>query len=341
MSIFDWLFGNKQAEIAGLDPALVRQAVDYLLQRIDPRLMLVRDYQARLMPPMAAIIQHLRGIVDALPEPRPCDPEHWSQDVYLRSFFAAPDSLAAAVNRSLPLREFFQDNPSVDVAHALLGMAVRRKQVFGVALKGELMQHDVEKTVWAFDDHKLRFIGADAAALRRSIGAGVLEQLAQYMLEHIEGEQEQRNMLEQERAALKTRAQLLLRQGRGMDAMLGDTPPPNQAEQERIQQLLDENSQALQQMGAAHEALERYFAHLLQLLGEPEQTIPVHRHSVILDQMNNEVAADAGVASHALELSIVQTQAEPPQERTFILVKIRREQLSSSAELLDDALKML
>jgi hypothetical protein len=339
--MFDWLFGSKQTLPGEFDPALMREAIDFMLKRIDPRLMLVSDYQQRLLEPMATTMMHLRDIVDGLPESRPCHPESWAQDAYLRAFFAAPDSLEAAVNRSQELREYFEANPTQDSVHALLGMRVRRKQVFGVALKGEVMQHDVQKTVWSFEDHKLRFIGRDSQSLRRAIAEGVLDQLAQYMLEQIEGEQAQRSMLAQERAALKTRQQLLQRQGHALTAMLGDEAAPSQQDQERVQQLLDENDQALQQMGAAHEVLEKHLAHLQRLLAQPEQTIPVHQQSVRLDQMNTEVEESPTVVSNPLAFTVIQVAANPPQERTFMLVLIRREQLKTSSALLDDAFKLL
>ena len=341
MSFLDWLFGAKQALPGQFDPALMREAVDFLLRRIDPRLMLVSDYQQRLLEPMATTICHLRDILDGLPASRPCHPDNWSQDVYLRAFFAAPDSLEAAVNRSQELREYFEANPALDTVHALLGMRVRRKQVFGVALKGEVMQHDVQKTVWSFKDHKLRFVGSDSQHLRRAIAEGVLDQLAQYMLEQIEGEQAQRSMLEQERAALKTRQQLLQRQGHGLTAMLGDENTPSQQDQQRVQQLLDENDQALQQMGAAHESLEKYLTQLQQLLGQPAQTIPVHQQTLRLDQMNTEVEESPIVVSNPLTLTVIQVAADPLHERTFMLVQIRREQLKTSSALLDDAFKLL
>lgn len=340
MSMLNWLFGSKQVLQGEFDPALMRQAIDFLLKRIDPRLMLVRNYQQRLLQPMATTITHLRDVVDRLPEARPCHPDSWSQDEYLRAFFAAPDSLEAAVNRSQALREFFEAHPAVDVAHALLGMGLRRKQVLGVALKGEVMQHDVQKTVWTFEDHKLRFVGTDSLTLRRSIAEGVLDQLAQYMLEQIEGQQQQRLMLEQERAILKTRQQLLLRQGHSLNAMLSDDAP-SQDDQGRLQQQLDENDRALQQLGASHELLEQYFQQLEKMLAQPEKTIPVQQLTVELDQMNTEVEPNPLVVSHPLTLTVIQTQAEPPQERTFMLVQVRREQLKTASALLDDALKLL
>lgn len=340
MTMLNWLFGSKPALPGELDPVLMREAIDFMLKRVDPRLMLVRNYQQRLLLPMATTITHLRDVVDRLPEARPCHPDNWSQDAYLRAFFAAPDSLEAAVNRSQELREFFEAHPAVDVAHALLGMGLRRKQVLGVALKGEVMQHDVQKIVWTFEDHKLRFVGTDSQTLRRAIAEGVLDQLAQYMLEQIEGQQQQRSMLEQERAILKARQQLLLRQGHSINAMLSDDAP-SKDDQGRLQQQLDENDLALQQMGASHELLEQYFQQLEQMLAHSENTIPVRQLTVELDQMNTEVEPNPLVVSHPLTLTVLQTQTEPPQERTFMLVQVRREQLKTASALLDDALKLL
>src|ERR1700754_3230814 len=188
------------------------------IARAIPQLKLARLYDKRLAPAIRGTLGYARGIVAALPAPRDADASAWSNDPYIHAFFATCDDVYHAFGRSHELRAWFDEHIDCGEVYAVLGMDMAERSVLGVAQHEGKTRTDVRQTTISFSDHRVRIFGRSEADLHDEIVRRIVDQLALEALEQIAGDKSRRDALEQERALLKARLQLLQRQGAGMHA---------------------------------------------------------------------------------------------------------------------------
>jgi hypothetical protein len=322
------------------DHLLAGEIMDRLLC-LNPQLRLVRRHQDRLEPAIAVAIRHMNGIVAGAPPAREASAAVWSDDPYIHAFFAAPDDVARALSRSADLRAFFAQHPDVDEAYAVLGMAMTEKHTLGVALEGETMRRDVPQTTVSFSDHQVRMCGRTDQELRREIVRRMVDQLGLDGLARIAAGKSRRDILEQERALLRTRLQMLERQGVGMRSVLGHEAGPGAVELAELQGQIADNEHRLASLGIRSEALEQELEQLCAILSEPGQHIYVENKRFRLDRMNVVLPDHSTQAGAALAIQIARVPTTPPQLRAFALVRFARGALLPAASLLDEASRLL
>lgn len=323
-----------------LDPARVARMVDGIVA-LSPHLRMARRYEARLAPAVAAALRYMAGIAAAIPPAREASAAAWSADPYIHAFFTSPDAVAPALSRSRDLRAFFEQNPGLQEAWAVLGMAMQEKHVLGAALEGETMRRDVVKETISFSDHQVRICGRSEPELREEIVRRLVIQLGLQGMARYAAEQNRRGLLERERALLRTRLQLLERKGVGMNAMLGAEGETGSDELARLQQSIAENEESLGQLGLRSEALDRELAEVCAVLADPGAHLYVTTRRCVLNKMNVVLEPGSAEPGDEVVFQVAQVPTVPPQARAFTLVRFARADLGSPQGLLDQAARML
>ncbi len=308
---------------------------------MNPQLRLARRYQAQLEPAVATSLKYVSDLVAALPAPREASAAAWSTDPYMHAFFVAPDDIARALSRSTDLRTYFEQNPDVPEAYAVLGMAMTERHILGVALEGETMRRDVLQTTVSFSDHQVRMCGRTDPDLRLEIIRRIVDQLGLDGLARIAEDKSRRDMLEQERALLKTRLLLLERQGAGMRAVLGSDVAPKSEEMARLQEQIEENEKNLDSLGLRAEAVERALNRVCEVLADPSPLIYIESRQFRLDNMNVMLPENSTQAGEEVTIQIARVPTTPPQMRAFALVRFARGDLLPAANLFDEAARLL
>jgi hypothetical protein len=322
------------------DRLLAGEIMERLLL-LNPQLRLVRRHAARLQPAIEVAIRHMNGIVAGVPPAREASAAVWSNDPYIHAFFAAPDDVARALSRSADLRAFFEQQPDVDEAYAVLGMAMTEKHTLGVALEGQTMRRDVRQTIVSFSDHQVRICGRTEPQLRREIVRRLVDQLGLDGLVRIAAGKSRRDLLEQERALLRTRVQILERQGVGLRSVLGQEAGPGAEEVAELQEQIADNARRLASLGVKSEALERELEQLCAVLSEPGPHIYVESKQFRLDRMNVVLPDNRTEGGCALTIQVARIPTTPPQLRAFALVRFARAELLPAVSLLDEASRLL
>lgn len=316
------------------------EAVERIV-RLSPQLRLARRYQARLAPAVATSLKYVGDLVASLPAPREASAAAWSSDPYIHAFFVAPEDIARALSRSATLRAFFDQNADVPEACAVLGMAMTERHILGVALEGETMRRDVMQATLSFSDHQVRICGRTESDLRQEIVRRIVDQLGLEGLSRIAADKSRRDQLEQERALLKTRLQLLERQGIGMRSVLGGEAAEESAELVRLQEQIEENERNLNDLGIRTEALERELDQLCDVLADPGPHIYIERKRVRLNKMNVVLPENSTQAGEEIALQIARVPTTPPQMRAVALVRFARRELLPATNMLDEAARLL
>lgn len=334
MGFFDRLWPRKRA-VPVQDTALTRALVERLLV-LSPSLKLVRDYRERLRPVLAQSIAYVRETVERLPPAHEASAANWLADPYIHAFFAAPDDIAPRLSRSPELHAWFESHPLARETWAVLGMAMLERRGFGVAQHGDQVHSDVAQTTLSFDDHQVRVCGESEADLREHIVQRVVEQIALEGLAQIGADESRRDALEQERALLRTRRQLLTRQGAGTQKMVGERAIANASELAQLQAQIEENEQSLAALGLRTDALEHEMGVICDVLAHPAQHTNVEMKHVRLSPMNVLIERGAPGNGAQIEFPLAHLPASPQGTRAFSLIRFARSDLMPLPKLLDE-----
>jgi hypothetical protein len=311
------------------------------VMRLHPHLRLARHYQATLAPAVATSLTYIGALVDSLPAAREASAAAWGADPYIHAYFASRDDVAPVISRSADLQAHFERNGDLPEAYGVLGMEMTDRHILGVALEGETLRRDVPQTTVNFSDHQVRMCGRSDADLRIALVQRLLDQLGLEGLARAAADVSRRDVLERERALVKTRRQLLERQGTGLGAVLGGDAEAQSDELARLQAQIEENDRSLASLGLREDALERGVERVREVFAAPEQHIYVSTRRLRLDRMN--VVLDGPGTQHGDDFTfqIARIPTTPPRMRAFSLVRFARADLVPAKSMLDEAARLL
>ncbi|HTR05955.1 MAG TPA: hypothetical protein VMJ11_04700 [Paraburkholderia sp.] len=342
MGILSWLKRRRQAPEAdaAIDSAQVREGLERVV-RLSPQLRLAAGYERRLLHGVRVSLRYLDELIGELPPACEASGKAWSTDAWIHAFFAAPDEVAQALSRSEDLRRFFHEHPGADEAFAVLGMAMEERRTLGAQQHGEMVRTDAVRATLSFSDYQVRMCGLTETELRREIELRMLEQLALEGISRMAGSAARRDALEQERALLKTRLQLLERQGVGLGEVVGGEATVDAAGRERLKAQIAENARHLAKLGMRSEALQQELEQIGEVLDNPAAHMDVTVRHVRLDAMNVIVDDSSPTPAHTIDLRVARIPALSGRLRAFALVRFARRDLLPVPSVLDQASRPL
>ncbi|RZI40774.1 hypothetical protein EGT07_22690 [Herbaspirillum sp. HC18] len=309
--------------------------------KLHPRLRLANRYQSRLTPALAVALKYVEDLVASVPQPRDATAAAWAHDPYIHAFFIAPDDIARVISRSPDLRAYFECNPDVQEVCAVLGMAMTERRTLGVALEAGNLRRDVVQTTVNFSDHQVRMCGRSEEDLRHAIVRRLVDQLALDGLARIAEDRSRRDLLEQERALLQTRLQLLERQGEGMRAMLGGGTEAVSEDLARLQEQMEENERNMDSLGVKTDALDIELDRMCEIFSDPQEHLYLNSKRLRLDRMNIIQERIDQQDVEEIDFQTARIPTNPPQTRAFSLIRFARADLLPVANLLDTAERLL
>jgi hypothetical protein len=315
--------------------------MDKAIALTNPKLKLLPDCRKRLAPAIETTIRFLRAQIVTLPAVHILSSKAWPDDPVLRTFFVETADIQAVLGGSDNLRALFDQNPGLDEAYAVLGMAFKLQPVFGMALHGTTVQRDVAQTNASFSDHRARLCDSDELRLRRVIGVQVFEYLLGQAMTEIGEDRLERQDLQTSRSLMRTRLRLLQQHGPGLGSMFGEGPAA-QSEQARLEAELLENEKQLEALGGGDSILEAELECLVDVLGNPQRYIHfdskhlrLNRMNLVLDEGSTEAGAD-------VNFSVAELTGSIPMTRAFILARVPRAELPPAKKMnFDDASRYL
>jgi hypothetical protein len=320
----------------GPDREIVDETIERVVQTTNPRLKLARRFRATLAPAVETALAYTGELVNAMPAPREASSAGWASDPYMQAFFATADDLVQIFSRAPLLRGQFEQNPGMPEAYALLGMRMTERKVLAKAMEGDQVRGEVTQTTVSFGDHRIRVCGATEPELRAELERRLLDQLAIEGLAGVIADQSNRTELEQERAVLKARLQMLERKGTGMRGLGGESV--GVAELTRLQSQLTENTTKLGGTGGGTQALERELEQICAVLAEPAKHLYVSSKRLRINNLN--VVVEEGGTEFEFLLGQV-PGITPPEMRAFTLARFPRAELLPQDRLIDDAARLL
>ncbi len=341
MGFFRSLFSGRRGDARGkADEAAIREAIERLVEEVDPRIRLIRHYSEKLRPAVEAALEHSRDTVERLPAPVALDARTWATHALLNAAFARADEIPGVVSRSVEVREYFERGAGrgSDACFALLGMQREERRILGKALMGEVVQSDVVQTTVSFTNHRLIVPASTEAELRRQVEQRAFHHLVEEAMDQVSQAFARKKGLEEQRALLRLKLKIMRRQHRGLQGLVEAEPQAGQDSQE-LQRELGEVEARYSQLQVVLSNLENYVPHLDKVLGHPEEHLSLHEIPLRLSRMNIVVSRTTGEPVRELRLDEIKLR----DGRCFALlfVKCRRDALRERHELWDEAARRL
>jgi hypothetical protein len=330
------LFGSADPS-ADADRQLVVDTIDAFVDTVEPRLRQVSRYRDKLAGNVAHTIAYLRQLATKLPrEPHVLGQAAWSQDPYVRSYFAAADDVVRCIGRCDELRDFFESHAASPHACALLGMQRKERTVLAPRLEGDVLKQDVEQTTVSFGGHRLLAVAPDFAQSRLEVGRRIMERLAQLVLARVVHDGEQTQDQQVHKAMLATRLRMLRSAREGMAGLVEEGPS--------IEQQIASVERELQQLSAGQAAqgrttLDSYLDQINAVLANPEQHVALNEVTLRLDRMGVKVEPAAAGEADTLELDELSIGED--LRATIAFVRIARDELPPKEDLLAQAQRSL
>ncbi len=281
-SLFDPEARRKTRELE----AATAFAVETVIDGTDPRLRMVSGYRKKLARSVAQALAHAETVAQQLPGPVEITQKAFGSEPRVRALFVSVDHLRETFGHNHVLRDFLKrpDNKDVATCYALLAMDKTEKQVFGMALEGELLQQEVAQTIINFGAHRFVTPTSDIQALRRELADRAFEHLVGCALRRLISLKAKSQELKERRGLLEAKLQDRMAKKRGLGETLFGAPTLDGTVTMEIRYQLADTDEELQAASVSLGTLNDYLAQIQDVLGHPEHHLRLSTMTVRLDR---------------------------------------------------------
>jgi hypothetical protein len=333
------LFGGaSRSGDAEADAQLIADTIELVVEAVEPRVRFHARYRQKLEGCIRGTIAYLRSFAREGLDPVLLARAAWIDDPRLNAFFATADDVPACLGRSRELRAFFDANPDIEEAYALLGMKKEERTVFGAQLEGDKVKHDAAQVAVNFSGHRLVAPAATLAATRLEIGRRIIRRLAQIALSRIVSLDMKASELEQHKAYLGARLRLLNLARDGMEGIVKD--PATIAEDiKAVERELKQTVDGYIEAKSSLATLDGYIKHIDEVFAHPERQASLTHTPLRVSRMGIKV--DDASAGPINELTLAELSIGDDFRGAIAIVRCPRSELPPKEDLVAKAERYL
>lgn len=258
---------------------LIEQAIERVVDGIDPRLRLMSGYRKRLREPVTVALDQVMHVVDALPPPVSAAASDFAAHEQLAALFVSAEHMRELIGNDVQLDAYRNSLIDTDVAACmLLLMEHNEKNILGVELNGAILRNDVAQVSVSFSAHRVVEAAADETELRKQLKRRAFDHLIQLALHRIGEINDEKDSLGKQRSLLQAKHTLLRKGGMGFAQTEGGLA--------RIDAELAEIDAQLQALNPEGNALESQLAVAAEILGDAPRQLWEEHLEIHLDRMN-------------------------------------------------------
>jgi len=289
--IFQSFFGGNEKR-GSYPESLVKAAIERAVEGTDPWMRAVSGYRRKLRPAVVQAIDHVVALVDSMPPSITMDRAAYEDSPQVHAVFISRDDMNSIIAASRELAEFRKGPGDVQAAYALLLTEKRERGILGAELSGEIVMHGVPQVTVSFESHRLIDPSVTEAELRRKLKHRAFDHLLGLALKRITIVKTERGNIENYRALLEAKLNLLNRAGWGF----GNEDREGHTELAEAEELLARIERQLNEIGREDQMLEKYLEILVDVLSNPGAYLWAGQETLIVDRMGikrSEAACDA------------------------------------------------
>lgn len=319
------------AATGSLDDALVRAAIERVVDGADPRLRAVPNYRRKLRDVVVHSLDYVAQQIAALPPALELSRRRFTLDPGVRALFVSPDHLRDVLSSCVDLKQ----NRSAAVSppsatadlYAMLRMERIEKTALGMDLQGDMIRRDVPQTLVNFSEHRIAFLNASEAETRREMMNRGFDYLIEAALESLAAIRSQKQQLQHQRQLLQKKARVLKAAQPGLEPLLEDraTGKVAAASAATIERQLRDIEAEFNRLQADSATIDHHLENVIATLRQPEKHLRLDRVSITLNHMNVKVSGEA--AKTANTLSFNDCLIGSHRRLTVLLVRFSRSEL--------------
>lgn len=320
------------------DPALLRRAIEQVVDGVDPRLRAVPGYARKLAPAVERTIAYFTECGQWLAAPVEFSTHRWAGDPLVRALFATAAELQRFFSDDPGVSAYFHDHPLADEVYIGLGVTRHERRGFGVAMSGEVIQREAPQTVISFSDYRLFGACDNEQQLRQNIEQRGFGFLIGEALERIVDQERGAHGREHEQQMLELRLRGLMQKQGALDSLYYESHAGLDDEIARLRARLLREREALAPDRGDATLLDGYIAGICAVFTDPERFVKRATVRLRIDRMNIKVESP-GAPADELTFSEVTIGRRPP--RAVILARFPRRDLLAAGSRLDEAQQSL
>lgn len=272
----------------------VNEAIEHVIDAIDPKLRLVPSYQQKLNSAVSTALNYIDNLVEQVPGPYDFSHIAYINEPNVRAYFASPEIMQDVFSNSSELQSFFADvnNSGVDTCYTLLCSNKEEKSVFGSEMMGDFIQHDIRQTAVNFFDYKVLSPASTVYDVRKGIKQCIFDGFITYVLQHIVCIKTERRDLHDQQRILHAQLRTRQSQGNGLSNMLIEGHADKWQSSELQRQYL-EAGKKLESMLKKQDVLSFYLDQVSQILSRPEDFIQLNVACFRLSDMRIRLSDDS------------------------------------------------
>lgn len=327
------LFSEKKLRPLKYDTGYsLTEAIDQVIEGVDPKLRLVPGYQNKLERSVTDSLKHISSVVDQVPGPINISRKTFTSNPEVRAYFSTPDDLQDTFSCGTELKTFFdlQENSDADACCALLCADKKEIKSFGSALKGDVIHRDVPQTSISFFDYKILSPAINENEVRKGIKKCIFDGLVTHALQHIASIRIERSDLTHRHRILHAKLRTRQSQGNGLSKLLAEAHFDSE-ESFKLETELKETQTRLEKMTGDKDILTFYLEEIIKILAEPEKFIQLNVACFRLNDMgmiidNNEQQSTNVICFSELEITNV-------MKRVVTIVCYNKEEINCTRKL--------
>jgi hypothetical protein len=326
------------ATVPRCDPALLRRAIEQVVDGVDPRLRAVPGYARKLTPAVERTVVYFTECGQWLAAPVEFSTRRWAGDPLVRAVFATAVELQRFFSDDPGVRSYFHEHPLADEVYIGLGVTRHERHGFGVAMSGEVIQREAPQTVISFSDYRLFGACDNEQQLRQNIEQRGFGFLIGEALERIVEQEHRAHGREHEQQMLELRLRGLMQKQGAMDSLYYESHAGLDDEIALLRARLLREREALAPDRGDATVLDGYIAGISAVLSDPERFVKRETVRLRINRMNIKVESPDAPADE-LTFSEVTIGSRPP--RAVILTRFPRRDLLEARSRLDEAQQSL
>ncbi len=261
------------------DPIL--EATDRVVQVADPAIRQARRYKQVLREPIAGCMAYFRSMSDLLPGPVELRPDRYYDDPMVKALFASPGELEEVL-RFNPAINLFRKQGHVGQVQAMMSMEKNERTIFGPKQEGELLLREVSQQAVSFSNHRIVALALDMETTKEGLVDRGLEVLATVAMERITTLRAHKAELQGKKEYLQGMVKILGGKNR-RQGIFAVPSVKNRDELRKVEQLLAEVSQELEELADRIAPPEHSLSQLESVMREPEKMLTARSQTLHLD----------------------------------------------------------
>ncbi|NHZ69751.1 MAG: hypothetical protein GWP20_00765 [Thermotogales bacterium] len=308
----------------------LRDAIEHVVEEIDPRIRALGGYRKKLKPCVERAFAYCTDVVTRIPGSIEVSSKSWGRDPVVKALFSRAEELRRVFSLSKEVHDFFDQHPAAEHCYALLSMRCSERTVLGMALRGEVIKKDVKQTSVSFTDHWVVKPSLSEPELRKNLEQRAFDYLIGYALEQITELVTAQHSLQQQRDLLEMQLKVAHLKSKSLAPLMSDKGGTINIEALREQE--EHAGQALEQAHARLKTLDDYIDRIAEVLGDPQTHLRLHRISMRLSKMNIKLDERSAESGQVLELSEASLGEHP--KRVLLIAKFPRDDLLPKPDFL-------